>query len=1184
MGSWGISHFTPSRAEGLVRKGLLCERTAAGEWELPGTEQVPTPPSGYVVSFAHFHERGFASPPSRFFRGLLHYYGLELQHLNPNGIQHIAAFVALCEGFLGIAPNFSLWKYFFTVSLYQKTEKRGSQQRSPPVPIGCAGIHLRHTRSKEYMAMKTSASHKGWHNQWFYVKNYSYSPLPGFTGRTIDVAPEVWAYGPVDKEKKRIFDLLQAIERLKRSGLTGAGVIGAYHARRVAPLMLRIRPLAAMTSDAPTEGTVLAAGALAASEIRQRIREALEDKDAEYPIPGHPPMRPDAGFIDLGTLTRVVDSLPPVPEDAERRTRNRLLAEAQKRRKDKETAKKRKKAAEEFQRRRRGPVVSDDDDDDDDDDEEDEDEEDDEEELISSFRSGALVIREVRPRTTAGGEAEEASARAPVPQDPGVAPQGLARSAPQELTRDTPQGSARGASQEPARDAPQGPARGAPQGSSRGSSLEPARSRAPRESSEPTPAASQEPALGAPQESSETTPAASQEPALGAPQESAQGAPRGTAETASAVAPETGGPRSGDKRPLPDVPGSASGSEAKRARRPRVSGTAAPRGLVLQLAPKKALTASSSSGGRTAAPPAASGEALGEAAVPSVEAAPVTAADGATAASVAGGGAGPFPPSVPPVAPTAQGVIPPGPQAGEVIDLDADEAEDTTATGGGTDAPAAVAGSAAAATEEGVPAPAAAAKEAVATEAGTSAPIIPAGVAPAAEAEGPAGGTPAGAEEPPQVVAAEGEVAAGIPILPLASEAVPPLGDPAAASVATSVQAPGPSVNPAASGVMVPTSTAAPGSAPASALAATVPRAWRGSVLRWASREDPPRHLFTLDDAAEWHKWQAVQGGLANARAALSSAMGALDNVVLPGSQALQECSRGKSDFLRLERGLWERFNAERQRTRELSMQVAAAQGAIGDLQRREGAALEEVRRSEAKLQAVIDKARLDHEEFQAAAERARRDAEELARLRGEHEALQKTVERVRRERLKAWQDRDAEKVKKEEAEKVAADLGAEVSHLWSQVQGLQTAVSQGADRERELKGWADGELAKLRELLDAERGEHGALREAVRVVCDGFGVVPEEGSSSLPARVLEVRRRSREIAVDALHIGVRRAFGVFGSHYSGINFAGMSGGYAAGYSEAELDEIDAAVFAPAETLAKLLEDEAVPSADPPTS
>ena len=78
------------------------------EWIVPGGEDVPSPPNGYIVSFVPFHERGFATAPHRFLRGWLHYYGLELQHLNPNGIQHISAFVALCKGYLGIEPQFEL--------------------------------------------------------------------------------------------------------------------------------------------------------------------------------------------------------------------------------------------------------------------------------------------------------------------------------------------------------------------------------------------------------------------------------------------------------------------------------------------------------------------------------------------------------------------------------------------------------------------------------------------------------------------------------------------------------------------------------------------------------------------------------------------------------------------------------------------------------------------------------------------------------------------------------------------------------------------------------------------------------------------------------------------------------------------------------------------------------------------
>ena len=108
------------------------------EWLLPGEEDMPWPPIGYVVSFAHFHERGFATPAHGFLRGLLHYYKIELQHLNPNGIQHMVVFVALCEGFLGISPHFDLWQYFFAVTLQKKREKKHELNTL----MGCAGIQL----------------------------------------------------------------------------------------------------------------------------------------------------------------------------------------------------------------------------------------------------------------------------------------------------------------------------------------------------------------------------------------------------------------------------------------------------------------------------------------------------------------------------------------------------------------------------------------------------------------------------------------------------------------------------------------------------------------------------------------------------------------------------------------------------------------------------------------------------------------------------------------------------------------------------------------------------------------------------------------------------------------------------------------------------------------------------------
>ena len=47
------------------------------------------------------------------------------------------AFIAMCEGYLGIKPHFELWGYFFSISLIKK--ERG---RETSVPMGCVGIHL----------------------------------------------------------------------------------------------------------------------------------------------------------------------------------------------------------------------------------------------------------------------------------------------------------------------------------------------------------------------------------------------------------------------------------------------------------------------------------------------------------------------------------------------------------------------------------------------------------------------------------------------------------------------------------------------------------------------------------------------------------------------------------------------------------------------------------------------------------------------------------------------------------------------------------------------------------------------------------------------------------------------------------------------------------------------------------
>ncbi|KAG2549180.1 hypothetical protein PVAP13_9KG175926 [Panicum virgatum] len=254
------SDVTLTKLEGLVTSGLLRPLTQKQEWGVPCGERIPVPPRGYVVSFVAFHERGFTTPAHRFFRGLLHHYGVELQHLNPNGIQHIACFIALYEGYLGIRPSFELWKYFFNVALINsKTHGKVSVHH----PIGCAGIQLRSGGDRRT------------------------TTWPPFIARLIKEVPKVWGYGPVDEDKRKIANQLEAILNLRAAGLTGSGVVAAYHKRRVAPIMARCLMLCQMVSDANLTGTTLAEEEPSAAVIMKRVKDAFETP-SPYPDPQQP--------------------------------------------------------------------------------------------------------------------------------------------------------------------------------------------------------------------------------------------------------------------------------------------------------------------------------------------------------------------------------------------------------------------------------------------------------------------------------------------------------------------------------------------------------------------------------------------------------------------------------------------------------------------------------------------------------------------------------------------------------------------------------------------------------------------------------------------------------------------------------------------------------------------------------
>ena len=97
-------------------------------------------------------------------------------------------------------------------------------------------------------------------------------------------------------------------------------------------------------------------------------------------------------------------------------------------------------------------------------------------------------------------------------------------------------------------------------------------------------------------------------------------------------------------------------------------------------------------------------------------------------------------------------------------------------------------------------------------------------------------------------------------------------------------------------------------------------------------------------------------------------------------------------------------------------------------------------------------------------------------------------------------------------------------------------------------------------------------------MVCDDLEMVWSEGTSSLVAHAIEITARVRQLERNGLHAGVNQSFMIARSHYGdSIDLETMSLGFAPGYTDAKLDEIEAAVSPLSRDLADKIEDTVLP-------
>jgi hypothetical protein len=208
--------FKPSSIdEGELLKLIdnhLLPRHAVLQWRPAKDEDIPTPNTNEIVVSNSFFQRGFGLPSCDFFHGLLHYYKIELVHLNPNLILQIAIFVHLCEAYLAVPPNCPLFKHYFFLKYQPIADKRQI--------FGGVGIQAHQCHDFLILPLKTSL--KGWHKQWFYYENHEPS-LPPFIGQLLE-HNATWVEEPMDSEMPIISTLASQVSELKGLSLTGVDV------------------------------------------------------------------------------------------------------------------------------------------------------------------------------------------------------------------------------------------------------------------------------------------------------------------------------------------------------------------------------------------------------------------------------------------------------------------------------------------------------------------------------------------------------------------------------------------------------------------------------------------------------------------------------------------------------------------------------------------------------------------------------------------------------------------------------------------------------------------------------------------------------------------------------------------------------------------------------------------------
>ncbi|KAK1660899.1 hypothetical protein QYE76_049058 [Lolium multiflorum] len=304
---WERSKITSQDINLLKKLGISKKPDAL---RFPSEESYPTPPMEYRVSFVDHLIRGLSAPIHNFLRGLLFMYGLQLHHLTPNSILHISIFITLCESFLGVQPNWALWKRLFFCR----------HNGSTNVAYNIGGVAISVRPDVDYFDVKFPDSVQGWRKKWLYIHEENHGSvednIPPFDGAEKIYRHRSWDAKATAEENTATEALMTRIRELQntRGQELSCIQITAYFLRiRVQPLQARKNPLWKYAGDEDVDRLTVD---LSVKDLEKLVREisSLSKKD---PVPSSCRVKPYSATNPLPENHRNLVYLPPLPEGGE---------------------------------------------------------------------------------------------------------------------------------------------------------------------------------------------------------------------------------------------------------------------------------------------------------------------------------------------------------------------------------------------------------------------------------------------------------------------------------------------------------------------------------------------------------------------------------------------------------------------------------------------------------------------------------------------------------------------------------------------------------------------------------------------------------------------------------------------------------------------------------------------------